>query len=228
MHDPLIIEFEPIPAVGAKGAVIRNRIGACALDMFASRGYEGSSTRAIAERVDIKHSALLYHFGSKSNLWSYVMTGVIKQFRASVAGNIPSNPLDDPESALRGVINAMVDFSRIAPQLHKIMMMESTQYSDRLPWLVENQLQPHYELVTDLIKILQKEGKVWPVDPLRLYYSIIGISGMLSSAAHEIELLAGTDVFKDDELERTKNFLSTLVFTNGPKLRVRVKRTATY
>lgn len=214
-----------MPRVGTKGAILRNKIAACALEMFETQGYDGSSTRAIAERLGIKHSTLLYHFGTKINLWNYVMAGVIKQFRTSAARDMPANPLDDPEAALRGVINAMVDFSKFAPQLHKVMMMENAQNNGRLPWLVENQLQPHFELVIELIETLQKKGRVWPVDPLRLHYCIIGTCGMLASSATEIEFLTGKNVFKDEELERTKAFLTKLVFKDAPDPGARAKRT---
>lgn len=216
--------FEPIPAVGAKGALVRNKIGACALDMFAVRGFEGTSTRAIADHIGIKHSALLYHFGSKKNLWFYVMEGALKHYRSALVQNMPADPLAHPEEALRAFINTAVDFGSCVPQFNKIMMMSNTQSSDRLSWLIEEHLRPHYELVIDLIVKLQESGKVWPVDPIRLYYSIIGICGTMFSASIEIGSLSKTDVFLPEEIERTKEFLSTFVFTSGPKFRIRVKQ----
>lgn len=221
-----LVEFEPIPAVGAKGAIMRNRIAERALSSFADRGFEGTSTRSLADEIGIKHSALLYHFGSKNNLWFYVMEGVIRQYRALVESNLPPDPSAQPEEALRSVMDTWVDFSCQVPQLHKIMIMASTQSADRLSWVIVQQLRPHYELVTGLITTLQKQGKVWPVDPLRLYYSIVGIPGTIALVAPEIEQIAGTHVFSPAEIERTKQFMATLVFSNGPKFRIRVKQGA--
>ncbi len=211
-----IFEFEPVPVLGGKGALIRNRIGSRALDLFAANGFEGTSTRGIAQRLGIQHSLLLYHFGSKSSLWQYVMAGMVKHYRTAVAAKMPTDTPHHPEVALRRVIDAHVDFTCEFPQFHKIMMMESTQAGNKLPWLIVNQLHPHYELVMALILAGQKRSTVRPLDPVRLYYTIIGVAGTLSSAAPEIEQLTQVHVFSPAEKKRTKEFLAALVFTDMP------------
>lgn len=210
-----IVEFEPVPVLGGKGARIRNRIGSRALDLFAANGFEGTSTRGIAQRLGIQHSLLLYHFGSKSSLWQYVMEGMVKHYRAAVAARMPADPLHNPELALRAAIDALVDFDCEFPQFHKIMMMESTQSGNKLPWLIVHELHPHYELVMALIVAGQKRGSVRQLDPVRLYYTVIGVAGTLSSAAPEIEQLTQVHVFSPAEKKRTKEFLAGLVFTDA-------------
>lgn len=46
----------------------RARIQRVALELFAERGYDGTSLREIAERLDVTKAALYYHFKSKEDI----------------------------------------------------------------------------------------------------------------------------------------------------------------
>lgn len=46
----------------------RRRIQDVALDLFAEQGYEKTSLREIAERLDVTKAALYYHFKTKEEI----------------------------------------------------------------------------------------------------------------------------------------------------------------
>ena len=46
----------------------RDRIQAVALDLFAEQGYDKTSLREIAERLDVTKAALYYHFNTKEDI----------------------------------------------------------------------------------------------------------------------------------------------------------------
>jgi AcrR family transcriptional regulator len=50
------------------GAATRERILECAADLFAARGYHGTSTREIARRVGIRQPSLFHHFPTKRGI----------------------------------------------------------------------------------------------------------------------------------------------------------------
>ena len=52
----------------ARGEDARRRILEAALEMFATVGYEGTSTRHLAERAGVNLPAIQYYFGSKEGL----------------------------------------------------------------------------------------------------------------------------------------------------------------
>lgn len=52
----------------------RERILQVALDLFGQRGYEGTSIRDIADRMDMTKAAVYYHFPSKENLLADILT----------------------------------------------------------------------------------------------------------------------------------------------------------
>lgn len=64
-------------AVQARGEDTRRRILESALDLFASHGYEGASTRLIAESAGVNLPAIQYYFGNKEGLFRAIIEDLI-------------------------------------------------------------------------------------------------------------------------------------------------------
>lgn len=56
------------PRSYAKGVARRQQILDRAIEVFADKGAEGTSLRAIAEKIGVSHAALLHYFGSREEL----------------------------------------------------------------------------------------------------------------------------------------------------------------
>lgn len=56
------------PRSYAKGVARRQEILDRAIEVFADKGAEGTSLRAIAEKIGVSHAALLHYFGSREEL----------------------------------------------------------------------------------------------------------------------------------------------------------------
>lgn len=85
----------------ARGADTRRRLIETAIEVFAAHGYEGTSTRLLAERAGVNLPAIQYHFGSKEGLYRAVvgyfadyiehqMAPVGVRVKAALAGGKPS------------------------------------------------------------------------------------------------------------------------------------------
>lgn len=57
------------PAAHARGEETMRRILDAAIEVFAAAGYEGASTRALADRAKVNLPAIQYYFGSKEGLY---------------------------------------------------------------------------------------------------------------------------------------------------------------
>src|SRR5512146_1360938 len=57
------------PASQARGEETMRRILDAAIEVFAAEGYEGASTRALADRAKVNLPAIQYYFGSKEGLY---------------------------------------------------------------------------------------------------------------------------------------------------------------
>jgi TetR/AcrR family transcriptional regulator, regulator of cefoperazone and chloramphenicol sensitivity len=73
------------PAVQSRGEDTRRRILGAALEVFASEGYDGASTRLLAERAGVNLPAIQYYFGSKEGLYRAVIDSIIKDTEAHMA-----------------------------------------------------------------------------------------------------------------------------------------------
>ena len=73
----------------------RAEILGVALDLFGRQGYEKTSLREIAERLDITKAALYYHFRSKADLPRALVEPLrrdMEQFLAGLAGTSHPSP----------------------------------------------------------------------------------------------------------------------------------------
>jgi AcrR family transcriptional regulator len=67
--DPAEAPTEPSrPGSYAKGVARRQEILDRAIEVFADKGADGTSLRAIAEKIGVSHAALLHYFGSREEL----------------------------------------------------------------------------------------------------------------------------------------------------------------
>src|SRR3546814_17845154 len=71
-----------------RGEEVRERILAAALECFGAFGFEGTSTRAVAERADVTHTLVLYHFQSKDLLWIATMEAALAKYGGAVKENL--------------------------------------------------------------------------------------------------------------------------------------------
>ena len=63
----------------------RRRILDTALEVFAAEGYEGASTRLLAERAGVNLPAIQYYFGSKEGLYRAVIDSIVEHTEAHMA-----------------------------------------------------------------------------------------------------------------------------------------------
>src|SRR5690242_6664520 len=73
------------PGAYARGEDTRRRILETALDIFAAEGYEGASTRLLAERAGVNLPAIQYYFGSKEGLYRAVVEHIVQRNEAQMA-----------------------------------------------------------------------------------------------------------------------------------------------
>lgn len=195
-----------------RGAEVRERVLHAALECFGAFGFEGTSTRAVAERAGVSHPLLLYHFDSKEQLWQSTMEAVIGHYRLEFERRLSLVAVDDPVAGLRAFIENFVQFSARTPQLYRVMTQDSTQGSERIHWLIEAHLRASFEQVLAMILRGQAEGRVRSGDPARLYYAIIGLAGTLMSVSTEFKELTGRDVFAAAEIANTVRYIDDFVF----------------
>jgi TetR/AcrR family transcriptional regulator len=195
-----------------RGDDVRGRVLQAALECFGAFGFEGTSTRAVAERAKVTHTLVLYHFGSKEDLWIATMNNALGAYVVAVSENLENQENRSAADVLKRFIEQFVQLSAQFPQIHRIMTMEGNQNTTRLQWIIDNYLRDHFARVRDTIKRAQAEGSVRECDAARLYYYIIGGGGTLFTLSTEYRELTGRNVFSEAEIFRNIAFLFETVF----------------
>lgn len=195
--------------------VVRESVLQAALDCFGTFGYDGTSTRAVAERAKVTHTLVLYHFRSKEELWIATLDKALSIYMGAISPFLEAQDEMPAGERLRKFIEQFVRFSAQYPQVHRIMTMEGNQDTSRLEWVIDKYLRNHFDRARELIRKAQDDGSVRDCDAARLYYFIIGGAGTLYTLSTEYHALTGRDIFSETEILRNLAFLYEIVFTNG-------------
>lgn len=191
----------------------RSRILAAALRVFATSGFEGSSLRQIAQHAGVQHQLVVYHFGTKDALWREVVSSIFEESWREQGLSYWSEQvrMQGAANALREMLRAFAMFTAKRPELHRLLSFEGQVDSDRLDWLIETYLRPHYEISTAAIRAAQKVGMASAGDPGRLHYAVIGVITTSLVFSKEYCRLTGLDPFAPAEVEKTVELAARLL-----------------
>jgi AcrR family transcriptional regulator len=98
------------------------RILRVAKELFANRGYEHTSTSAIARTAGTSESQLMKHFGSKSGLLEAIFTEGWSAITAEA--RMASEALDNPVSKLEAIAAAVVGHLERDPEMKVLYLLE--------------------------------------------------------------------------------------------------------
>jgi AcrR family transcriptional regulator len=175
---------------------IRQQLLESALVEFGAKGFDGASTRSIAQRVDAHQPQINYHFASKDALWTAAVDHLFDLLSAELADlELPAGT-DDPDqlaSAFAEAVRRFVRFAAAHPELNQIMVHEATEDSERLRWMVERHIRPLYDVIRAVWQRLCDAGIAAPIDPTIVHYVIVGAASLPFVNAPEARLLTGAE-----------------------------------
>lgn len=115
---------------------------------FAAHGFDGASTRGIAERAGAHQPQINYHFASKEQLWRATVDRLFAVLAADAGASATLiTGGGEQADAFAGAVHRFLRFSADHPELNRIINQEATAPSDRLDWLVATHLRPLHEAV---------------------------------------------------------------------------------
>src|SRR5437899_4147290 len=167
-----------------------------ALEEFGAKGFDGASTRSIAQRVDAHQPQINYHFASKEALWAAAVDHLFSQLGAELADLPLPAGTDEPielASAFADAVRRFVRFAAAHPELNRIMVHEGTEDSDRLRWMVDRHVRPLYDAIRVVWQQLRDAGIAAPIDPAVVHYVIVGAASLPFVNAPEARLLTGAE-----------------------------------
>lgn len=194
----------------------RGRIIEAATGEFAAKGFEGASTRAIAELADVRHALVIYHFTNKRGVWEAVMRDVLESahttFRVRLAG------LDgvDDVTKLKILQTEFIRFSAARPALHWLISHEAGVLNDRIEWVVREFVSVSFPMFETLIRSSQAAGRYIMGDAMHLHYLFLGAAARIFMLSAEVELVTGHSPFEEAYVDEHVDLCLRLFHRDAP------------
>jgi AcrR family transcriptional regulator len=172
--------------------VTRQRILSAAERLFAERGYDGTSIRAIVAKARVNQAAINYHFGGKDGLYREVLRDAFRALTESQLAHAREAKAMSREEALEQFISRQLwsllsrdEFSR---QL-RIFNWETVQPTAVFRKLLSEEAAPFMGVAVDLIRRFLPEA-----DQRTLVIAAIWLIGQCSVFVRNRERLAGPPI----------------------------------
>ena len=151
-------------ATNVRGRRANASVLEAATQLFAERGYMGTSIADVAVISGVAKPSVLYHYPDKDSLWKAVVTVLWTNVDAFYAANFP---VAEPPSRerLTILVGLFVQAALRWPAYIRIPFIEGASPSWRSDWLVDNHFGRHVLAVDGLIRALQASGDIGSGDP---------------------------------------------------------------
>ena len=201
-----------------RSIVTQQKLLDAAIEAFSENGFNGTSTRDIAERAGVHHPLITYHFKNKDQLWRAAADKVFRDFRRSLASSLEDHREESPKKRMASLIKAYVRYAKSQPALHKVMVQEASYPNPRLDWLIDTHLKPFFDATFELLEELQAVGVAPPGNP-RLLFNMIRLStGGLLALGNELSKSSGIDIDQEETLDEIAEMVITVFLPGEPQL----------
>jgi TetR/AcrR family transcriptional regulator len=171
---------------------IRNRkiIMDAALIVFSENGYRGATLDQIAIESGLSKPNILYYFEGKQNIHLALLSQLMAAWLAPLDAIDPDGePLDE----LLCYIQRKLVMSREFPRESRLFANEILQGAPRITPHLQARLKPLFEEKTQVIQSWVDQGKLAPVNPRHLLFSIWATTQHYADFETQINILLPED-----------------------------------
>jgi TetR/AcrR family transcriptional regulator len=192
----------------------KERILAAALDLFANKGFDAVSTADVAQQAGSSQSVVLYHFGTKDELWRAAMRDLFRTVSIKPTFDGAMYKDLDAVSRLRVLLRGFVLTSARHPELGRVINREGSSSTERMAWLFQELARPNYAVFEALFAEGAKSGllKSYPAPMLTLL--VHGAAATLFNLGSIAQMLLDTDPFTQDVIELQADLVVDIIL-NG-------------
>lgn len=189
-------------------AANRETILAAALPIFAAYGYRGSTIDQIAKSAGMSKPNLLYYFGRKEEIYAALLERTLTEWLA------PLRVLErdgDPEAELRGYIAAKLRMTFEQPEASRLFANEILSGAPVIRPYLETELRALVEAKASVIAQWIGDGRIAPVDPVHLIFTIWATTQHYADFAVQIEAVLGERARDPGFLEETTEAILAII-----------------
>ena len=173
-----------------------------AVNIFAEKGYSGTTTTEITKKAGVARSLIHYYFGNKEELWKASIKRLANEFITQFEQSKKIHKDLDGVQMIKVVVRQLVHFYAKYPAFPKIIAQEMDEHSERSEWIINNLIYPLFNLTGELFKKQRKLGNIKRVDKEFQPSILLGMASSFFSNPFLIKHLYDVDVFDEDVIER--------------------------
>lgn len=161
--------------------------------LFARMGYAGTSVQAIADAVGIKKPSLIYWFPSKAALREAVVEDLLSRWNQVLPKVMVA--AQGGEDRFQRTLTEVLRFFEEDQDRARLLMREMFDHPDEMRKRLELTLRPWLALVTEYIRLGQRQGRVRPeLDPESWTLNITVLSiGTIAAGGVFDQVVGGAD-----------------------------------
>ncbi|MFI7690214.1 TetR/AcrR family transcriptional regulator [Nonomuraea sp. NPDC049655] len=144
------------PADSGQPAVILK----AATQLFAALGYDGTSTRQIADAAGMNIATVNYHVGGKRELYLAVMERAHRAEKAALDKALAHLPGDDPVASIHRLVDDYLDFCADNPEIPALWMHRWLSDAGDITELERQYVQPLVSAVTGALRPAVEAGVI--------------------------------------------------------------------
>ena len=161
-----------------------------ALEVFSAEGFKGATLDAIASAADLSKPNLLYYFASKEEIHRTLMETLLDVWLAPLNEIEPGG---DPVQQILGYVQKKLEMSRDMPRESRLFANEILQGAPHINDAIEGRLKELVEARAALFQSWIDEGRLAPVEPRHLIFSIWATTQHYADFAVQVEGILGGD-----------------------------------
>ena len=189
------------------------RILDAALEIFSRHGFRGATIDQIASAAGMSKPNLLYYFRRKQDMYEALIGRLLDTWLEPLRELRDDG---DPLPELRSYIRRKLEMSRDYPRESRLFANEILQGAPRIRRLLETELKPLVDEKAEVIRRWVRAGKLNPVDPRHLIFSIWSTTQHYADFDVQVRAVLGPDRGGEGRFEDAARYLETL-FLDGLK-----------
>ena len=168
----------------------RQQVISAAMRLFSSRGFDGTSTRAIAQAAGINEALIFRHFQTKEDLyWAVVSSRIHAAGRQEKIREYLGSPHMDAREVLAAIAENLLDRNHEDADLTRLLLFSALRNSELSENFFRTYMAGIYEAIARFIRQGIRKGQFRKIDPM---LAARGFMGMISSHILLEELLGGS------------------------------------
>ena len=184
------------------------RILDAAEEEFALAGLRGARVQRIADRAGLPKANVLYYFRSKTAIYRALLTELVEDWNAFLAG---IRVEDDPAVVLDALVRAKVDLAWARPRASKLFAQEIIAGAPVIGEALRGPIRRLFRARTSVVRRWIDDGRMAPVDPDLLLFLIWSSTQHYADFDEQVRALSGRRRYDDALRRRVADFLSHAV-----------------